>query len=63
MDRASKGYMILAVLALLLAGFLTWNLAAPQSAEKFYNAIGIEKHEPSGEALGKATIQFKRTEE
>ena len=58
-----KGFYILAILALLLAGFLTWNLLAPQSAEKFYeHAFGIEKSAPDNEAVGKGIIQFKKTE-
>jgi len=61
MDK-SKGFLILAVLALLLAGFLTWNLVSPQQAAQFYEkAFGIKQ--PSSEAIGKGTIHFKKTEE
>jgi len=62
MDTPSRGFIILVILVILLAGFLTWNIVSPNQAGKFYEyAFGIKP--ASSEALGKATIQFKKTEE
>ena len=57
-------FFILIVLSLVLAGFLTWNLVMPKQAAKFYeHTLGVEIVQPTKEAVGKATIQFKKTEE
>ncbi len=62
--KTSLIFLILIVLSLALAGFLTWNLLMPKQAAKFYEeTLGVQMVEPSKEAIGKATIQFKKTEE
>ncbi|VVB81789.1 Uncharacterised protein [uncultured archaeon] len=57
-------FFILIVTALLVAGFLTFNLAKPKTAEKFYEqAFGFKPAEPEQDAVGKGIIRFKKTEE
>ncbi|MBW2969819.1 hypothetical protein KY319_01720 [Candidatus Woesearchaeota archaeon] len=64
MNKSSIAFLILAVAALLLAGFLTWNLAYPKQAEQFYEySFGISPKEPSQQAIGKGTIKFQKTED
>lgn len=63
-NKMSKGFFVLVVVALLLAGFLTWNLVKPKQAEQFYEqAFGIAPHHPTSNAVGKGTIYFQKTEE
>lgn len=63
-NSMSWAFLILIVLSLVLAGFLTWNLLMPKQAEKFYeNTLGVQIQQPSKDAVGKATIHFKKTEE
>ena len=63
-SKLSKGFIVLVVVAVLLAGFLTWNLAKPKQAEQFYEkAFGFKPAQPSPTAVGKGTIYFQKTEE
>ena len=57
-------FVIIIVATLLLATFLTINIAFPQQTEKFYEqAFGIKTIEPQQQAVGKAKITFKKTED
>ena len=63
-SKMSRMFIILVVVAVLLAGFLTWNLMKPKQAEQFYEqAFGFKTVQPAQDAIGKGVIHFKKTEE
>ena len=63
MEKSSIGFLLLALAALLLAGFLTWNLLNPKQVSGFYEeTVGSLPHAPSDRASAKAIIYFKKTE-
>jgi len=63
MDNRRRGFLVLAILALLVAGLLTWALLNPSNVSGDYQySIGALPSGPQSEGQGKATIKFKKTE-
>lgn len=64
MENSSIVFLLVALSALLLAGFLTWNLLYPKQAEGYNDlAIGSVPNTPEHKAMTKAVTQFKKTKE
>ncbi len=64
MEQKNMGFLILAVLSLLVAGVLTWALLNPKEVTGEYDySIGSLPKGPTSNAVGRAVIKFEKTED
>lgn len=64
MNKPPIMFLILALTALFLAGFLTWNLLNPKQVSGFYEAsVGSFPNAPTDQVYAKTVIHFKNNEE
>ena len=64
MDKKRIGFLLVAVAAMLIAGLLTWSLLNPKEVGSAYQySFGSLPQGPQQEAVGKAMISFKKTED
>jgi hypothetical protein len=60
----SIGFLLVALAALLLAGFLTYNIANPKEVKGYSTLhIGSLPDAPTNQAYGKGTIVFGKAED
>ena len=64
MDDKKTGFLVAALLALLVAGILTWALLNPKEVSGYYDySFGSLPKGPTKQAIGKGVIKFIKTED